>query len=317
MEKLEIEDIAKKVIEGSMSEQEGAKKLMELIFLYKRLFGLASLDEDQFTEFLLFQYDKLLRIFSNYNPAYGQFFTFLQGSIRGTYLTWRKQAARDKTALDTITISPSMTFEESMSHYALPGDSYSMNHVHSKGHSVHHSTYQPLSLRRNDGKLSCRYKNPSVQRRRINNLRKDASLILTLKSSFYINEDIVEKVSYVSGVPAEKINDMCDKVKSSLKNKIDRRSACVRCRDNAFFFHRKYMLEYRRIDRQTIWSEIIHSKYKKQTKTWNEKNSRLQRKDYRITASNRLVGKILGITPRRVTYVIRQAQQNMDIIQVK
>jgi hypothetical protein len=318
MEKLEVEELVEKVHSGRMSKVDGAKRLMEILFIYKRLFGLGSLDEDELSEFLIYQYYKLLGIFSRYDRRYGSFFSFLKGSVRCTYMTWHKQSVRNRTTNDTICISPEICFEESMSHYLLPEESLLSDEVACMEMQAPAQGCGQTALFRNiEGQPSRRYKNPLIEVYRIEDLRKSAALILLLKSSYYMNDDIISKVSNLSGVPVPKLTSMCSNIKRSLTHKIERRDSCIRCRDNAFFFHKKYMLEYSRIDRQTTWSRFILRKYNKQTATWIDKNEHLKRTEYSVSASNRVVANELGISPRKITYIIKQAKQNVDIISIK
>ena len=105
--------------------------------------------------------------------------------------------------------------------------------------------------------------------RKNRSLRKKAILILALKSSYYLDDQLISKVSDETGMSKNNLYLLRDSLNATLVNKIGRRNACIRCRDNAYYYHRKYMIESYRLNHQTTWAELIAGKYKKQTKTWH------------------------------------------------
>lgn len=319
MQNCNVEQIAQDVADGVLTEDDGARKLMETIFTHKTLFGLYSLDEDQFLDFLIYEFPKFKAIFSHYDKKCGTFFSFLLGSIRSAFRTWKKRMVRNSLISKSFSASDELVYEESLNRYTLPEEALIMQERNDTVGEVCSpddvTTTGPFH--RNDGTISTRYKSPSIERRRIDCLRKKAMLILALKSSFYLDDSLVHKVSGATSCDEEELIAMRDRILKTLRSKISRRNACLRCRDNAFYFHRKYLLECNSLDSGTVWSEYIHQKYAKQTKTWREKNRRLSRKSYTLSATNCAVAKELGMSPRHIFYIIKQARQNMDIISLK
>lgn len=317
MDKSEIEQVAQKVNEGLLTPEQGARILMEIVYRHKALFGLKQLDEDQIIDFLIYQHPKLIKIFSIYNKSFGTFSSFLQGSVRGTYITWKKRMARRNALVGSITVSDEIAYEEAQSQYLLPEEEVIHKLDESKGLCASYEQEQKPLFRYPDGSLPFHLKNPLLEKARIDSLRKNAILILALKSSYYLDEPLLEKVSSATGYSVESLKLVRDELNKTLKNKINRRNACITCRNNSYYFHRKYLLESYRLNHDSSWAEFINTKYEKQTKTWIDKNRRLARKEYTVSATNRAVGKILGMDPRHIFYVIRQAKENMDIISLK
>jgi len=135
-----------------------------------------------------------------------------------------------------------------------------------------------------------------------------------LKSSYYLDEETITKVCSFTGVSKKEILSMQSRLNRTLGTKIKRRDSCIRCRNNAFYFHRKYSIELRNICPNSTWATLIQNKYSKQTQTWINKNTRLRRKDYYVSVSNCEIGKILNMDPRHVKYVINKAKENVDIL---
>lgn len=314
MQKEEIELLARSVEEKTLSKEDGARKLMEYVYRQPSLFGLNRLDEDQLIDFLIYQFPKFVKIFSIYDKTYGTFSSFLQGSVRGTFVTWKKRCIRNNALTGSLSAVDELQYEESVHRYKLPEEELLDKE---EALSVASCSDNPPELffphfHRVDGTLSFRYKDPLLEKNRLDNLRRVIILVLTLKSSFYVDEPLLRKVSRVTGYPMSSLEKMKNSINQTLVRKIERRNACRNCRDNAFFFHRKYLAEARQLDKKTSWSKLIVEKYNKQTNVWIEKNNKLALKEYAVSASDHIVGQVLGISPRRVSYVIRQLRENMD-----
>lgn len=314
MQKEDIELLAQKVERKTLTKEDGARMIMEFVFRHPSLFGLKMLDEDQLIDFLIYQFPKFIKIFSIYNKSYGTFTSFLQGSVRGTYITWRKRCVRNSVLSSSLTAADELQYEENMLRYKLPEEELIEKEDALSVASC--SDNEPALcfplFHRFDGTPSIRYKDPLLEKNRVANMRRIIILVLTLKSIFYVDDALLHKVSVATGYSMTTLLKMKNTINETLTNKIERRDACLRCRDNAYFFHRKYLAESTKLNKQTTWAKLILEKYKKQTETWIDKNNRLSLKGYAISASNRAVGQILGISPRHVFYVIRQLRDNMD-----
>lgn len=143
-------------------------------------------------------------------------------------------------------------------------------------------------------------------------LRQHIALVVSLKLSYYLEEFHIAKLSELTGIGRDELETLRRQVIKTLDRKIKRRAACIRCRDNAYFFHRKYLLEQSRLNQNSSWAFIIAGKYRKQTLSWQHKNQSLSENQYKVVASNRVVGAVLGMKTRHVDYLLKKAKDIMD-----
>ena len=121
-----------------------------------------------------------------------------------------------------------------------------------------------------------------------------------------MDEDLIEKVSKFVELPSSELRKMLDQMNAQLGRKINRREICIRKRDSAFFYHRKYMLEMLHLNSDTSLSEKIKKSFAKQTKCWIEKNNCLKNAELRISPSNRAIAEVLGIRQRHFEYILKK-----------
>ncbi len=300
MEKVNLEELIIHVRNGSISYEEGANIIMEQVFIHKGLFGLSRLTEDELTNYLLFQHRNFIRLLKTYDGKYGTFFTYLKKTIEGSIRTWKKRTVRSRILENSITVSDQILYEEDQNKYPLPEEEL----IKAEEEKECVSTLEEDSDTRI--KPWSKVKHHNLDR------SKSFILILALKASYSLDPQLIKKVSEATGVTEEEINRMAQEIKKTLANKIERREACLRCRDNAYYYHRRYQTEALHLLDGTNWAEVINSKYRKQTKTWIDKNRRLSLKEYTVSASNIAVGNALGLSPRHVAYVIKKCSENMD-----
>lgn len=315
-----LEEIAKEVFLKHISQEEGGRAVMEIVYKCKHFFALGSLSQDQLHDFILFTFDKFISVFSAYNPSLGTFTHFLYSMIATSLCTWKRHTARRYTAENALASAKEMDYEEQTYKYALE-EKQEIYAESNPTHSVQEieqfkKTYHPVDY------ANCRRKTrrPSpcdFNSSQMAELRKNACLVLALKSSYYLDGEMIKKVSCLTDTPENELCTMVEKVNDSLKSKIARRQTCIKCRDNAYFYRKKYLLESERASRNTLLAETINRKLKKHTHIWQNRNSRLEAAAFSVVPSNTTVGRVLGISDRHVNYIINKARKNLDTISLK
>lgn len=316
MEKLNLENLAKDYSDGKMTEKQCSLKLMEYIFLHKSLFGLKALDEDDFLDFLIFEIPKFGKIFTLYDKKIGTFFSFLQFTLRKALSIWKKNSIRNKVMDDEILTSQKIEIEEYTEKYELEAEGLEIIKEQETA-ALAQCVESPFKINENMPYRFDKYKKIDIRRTKIGNLQKEIVLILALKSCYYLDDEMINKVSAYTGIEKGKLISMQKSLNADLTTKIKRRASCIKCRNNSFYFHRKYSQELQYLSPHTSWCRLIQDKYDKHTKTWINRNSRLRRKDYYVSASNCAVGKVLNMDPRHVKYILDKANNNVDLFKPK
>lgn len=302
MEKINLENLRDRIENGELTYDEATNVIMKEVYTHKGLFGLTRLTEDELQSYMLHQRDNFEQLLHSYDRTSGSFFTYLMKTIERSTKTWKKRCIRNRIFENEITVSDQLLYEEMQGRYLEPEEEYI------KKEEEVLAVNEPLP----EDKITLKNKPWDKTKNRKFDDQKAFILILALKASYSMNEELIKKVSQKTGISEEELTDYINQINETLENKINRREACLRCRDNAYYFHRKYQNEATHLLDGTNWADTINQKYKKQTKTWIDKNRRLSLKQYSVSATNISIGKILGMSPRHVSYVLRKGLDNVD-----
>lgn len=304
----QIELTALAVNKKIITEEEGAKALWELVYTQKALFSLNSLEYDSFMDFLEYLQPKFVRILQSYKPAEGTFLAFLYANIRQNLLSWKKITTRRNVSEESCLGVMEIEYDSQAYKYSCC-ESCQNVFMEEENHTI-----EEVKKQIKENKIQKNQSNNSLKEEK---LRKDAVLILALKSCYHITEDLIEKVCLITDTSKNKLENMICEARNSITTKLNRRNLCTKTRDNAFFYHRKYSLELPRINSHSNWAEILSKKYQRQTKIWELANLRLI-KNYRLLVpSTKKVAELLGMSVRHCEYVMKKLNTDMDKIKLK
>lgn len=127
-----------------------------------------------------------------------------------------------------------------------------------------------------------------------------------MKACKDIDDETIESVVHFTGVDKALIYEKIQELKEKMTGKDVYSERLVRKRNNAFFFHRKYMQEMLVSAASESKMNELKEKYDKQTKKWKSHNNALAVRSN--TPSNEEVANVIGIKPRMVSFYIRNAR---------
>lgn len=308
----ELEDVARKYKSHELSLDEAKNQLVILIYNNPPFFGMEKMSKDTFHSFLLWAQKRIENILINFNSTEGSFSGYCRQSIFLCIRTFMKINAKDTASEESfINIAP-MQEEENL--YKYNENEYSLQC---------NSSCENIQIEKNISSVDFLNKYVPQKGRRwkydvmIENLRKAACLILTLKSCCYVDADIVRKVSLVTNLKEEEIVSLLNQVKSKLNRKIKIRENCIKARDYAFFYRRRYMLETVKLNEKCSLAEKLIKGYEKQTEIWNRKNKQLKNHKYKAIPTNADLAEVLNVSDRRIAYILKTAKKNIDTISLK
>lgn len=316
-----LDDVFIKVKGGLITKDEGAREMMGIVYENTKAFGLSNLSEDDLMDFLIYQLKQFLHILEIFDPEKSQFTTFVKNNIQTNLGSWRKMAARRCFRRELYFT----TAESEMESENFSIDQCTSEEDTSHDEKYYHTLVDVIKFTESQQDILKNFKsignshrvNHQANFNKTMELRKNCILVLALKSCYYIDEDMMRKVSIITGTPYEVLNAMICKAIESLGSKIKRRNACARSRDNAYFFKKRYSFEMQRIDPDSSWAQVVNSKLIQHSQTWEKKNLLLMGNKFRITPTNKLIGEILGMEDRHVGHLIKVAEKNMDTISLK
>lgn len=315
----EVEEIAVKVREGKMTAQEGGRALMASVFLNKGFFGLSALGEDELMDFLEFELKSFERIFSIYDPTKASFTSFLYGNITRNLSNWRRKKYIHKFVDQTLVLSEISSYPEKENQFE--NDEAKERLEEESESNTQYKIYRQIqgnlqSKKYSDMEVTNHHRKLSKEAK-FYDLRRKAILILAVKSCCDMNESAIKKASILTSIPEETLKDYCSQAKKSLGKKIKRRQNEIELRDKAYFYHKRYQLELENAQNDSHWYDSIAGKYDRKTMQWQAKNNLLKKKEYTLSPTNRSVSKIIGMNERQVSYILKQAEDNVDNLTLK
>ncbi len=269
-----IEDIPLRVAQGKMTRAEAANIIWTDIYLYPGKYGL-TLTEDQKSDFLLYLRARLEGIFDDFEINKTKFRTYIWGLAKNTYLSWIRSVKKTEDDEYTIRKSFNALYE------------FANNECYRLEETL---CAEPNVIREH-------------WKKKEREMAEKGTLILALKSCYDIDEQLVDSVSKFTHIKKEKLFEKIEKMRQKSEYKISRRDEIIRSRDNAFYFHRKYLLELSKLKKGTSSFERVQKKYRQQTERWIRQNRVLSHR-FVLAPSNVDIAKELGLKPRQVCFYI-------------
>ncbi len=274
----ELEFIATKVLHGEMTEEEGAKLITAILYKEKAWFKLQVLDKDHLHDFLLEIQRHLIRVFLVYDPELGTFPSFLYVVIQRLLQAYMRQLANEAAIEESLAMMNKVTIEEKNYRYQTEEPElmceaafdreeekqFSASIVQSNASTIFNFSHTPSS--------HGRY---SAHDEKKENLRRAACLILALKSSIFLTDELIHKVGIVTGIDEQSLLDMVAQAKESMGSKLKKWERSRNCRDSAFFYHRKYLIEFLKLSKNCHLAQEKLKKFEIQTQLWKSKLAQL------------------------------------------
>ena len=300
---------------GKMTWEQVTKELVVFIISNKPMFGLQKYDEDFISDFIIQFLTKGPASLAEFQDSKGGFISYLFCMIKNIITSLHKKAAIN-SRIEYHNIN------ESIADYENKVDAYQKIKYEEFERPKVPYTYKPVSYK--DFQIACRTdtyhirkvmtsKDTAIDDELTKRLRGYSSImirniliVLTLKSSYYIKDEEIEKISEILNINKEKIRDIIQELKIKMDSRISHKEKMEIRRNRAYFNHKI-------IRDQIEWNELnipepeyensrLTKKYEKNTKNWTTLNHQLEEGKIHIRPTTKLIAKILGISPRQVTY---------------
>lgn len=296
----DLNELSKKMYRGSLSET----KMLEYICCYVirnyPVFGLQKFDEDFRQEVLLNFIEKGHRVLNQFNPDFGDFFTFLYCSICTIINTTVKKEIihnmKEKINLEESIIN----FEEKeQKYYRIDFNNFEVPKV-----PFSNSKIPADEIRKTLKSLSLKHKNKTI-------------IILALKSSYYLTDEQIQRICKISGLKPEYFYSLIQHCKDSLDIKSQRREKAEERRNFAYYHHKRYNKIMQKLDDDLFPDEqnIIKEKYlsmeNKHRHNWLRLNNAFEKGHIYLRPTNKTVANLMGICERQVNYYIKCARKEI------
>ena len=311
----EIERIPEIVKSGQMSWEQVAQELVVFIVKNKPMFGLQKFDEDFVSDFIILFLSRGKESLAEYDTSRGSFFSYLFCMVKNISAAIFKQLAiQSKIEYHNV--------HESIMNYDNKIEAYEhINFSDFERPKVPYN-YKPVSYK--DFQIAC--KTDSYQIKKILNsdeinfetdirkklkhfspkIIKNMVIVLALKSSYYITDNQIEKISLMFNLNLAKMFQIIQDIKIQMDSRVLNKEKIEIRRNKAYFYHKtlREQMDWNCQNPEDAEYENIKikPKYDKKTKSWETLNHQLEAGKIHIRPTTKLIAKILGISPRQVTY---------------
>ena len=291
----EARKIWKDFSEKKTSEEETKNLLLEFMFRRKFELGLASMSEDDFSDFLVYMAEHFVHILKKYNPEISDFSTYIYGVLQASAL-WRKKKQflvnEKKSFCETLVV------EES--NFVLENEEiYFENEM---------TTEELYKVAKKNLEYSACSRHSERKTKISESFTKELCLVLALKSCYSITDPLVEKVSAATGCNKEKLRKMIMSAKESIEKKEMRFHNLFKKRNFAYFHRKKFsMQKQREAQKESDCTEYELQKFNSHDKRWRKSIEELSRQI--PIPTNITVGKLLSMSPRHVASLVSKAKE--------
>lgn len=311
----DIDLIPEMVESGRMSWEQVTRELVVFIIRNKPMFGLQKHDEDLISDFIIQFLVRGPESLAEYEKSKGGFLSYLFCIIRNI-LSGLYKKATIKSRIEYHNVN------ESIANYENKVDAYqNINYKDFERPKVPYS-FKPISIEA--FQTACKtdsYHIKRVMNSEESSFEKDIKLklkdyspkmiqnilmVLALKSSYYITDSQVEKISKLLNIDKTTMHEIIQEMKSLMESRISNKEKIEMRRNKAYFNHRT-------IRELITWNElncaepqyenyVLNKKYEKNTKSWKNLNHQLEDGKILIRPTTKLIAKVLGMSSRQVTY---------------
>lgn len=288
--RIKIDDLPQAVKNKNLTKQEAVKIIWEELYTKPEKYGLLHLTEDQKSEFLLNTHKKFEHFLEKFIPGTVSFRTYLSACLinyKNNFL--RKQSARS-TEMKCLSSYLASKSEEEKNRYLTEPEI-----IEEKIEKIHRKSFSDITEQQ-----------VATHRQRSKRIAEITALVLLMKACSDIDDESIESVCNFTEIDKSLLYETIQKLKESMSRKDELQQKIVTRRNNAFFFHRKYMQEMLLPQSQENKLRILRERYEKQTKKWKDKNDTLSIRSN--TPSNEEIAKALGIKPRMVSFYINHVR---------
>ncbi|MCR4822781.1 MAG: hypothetical protein K5873_07910 [Treponema sp.] len=295
MKNINIEELPEAVSKGILKKKEAALKIWVEIYMNPNYYGLSQFNEDQKSDFLLTMQETFEKLFEKYVPGNISFKSYICGCLsnyKQSFIRNRLTKEAEEKSINTFLKSKIEEDCEKYSSFQNENDSVEKSKL---------KNFDELT-----GKMN------GKKKRRTKKIMELTALVLLLKACRDIDDKEVSAVSEYTGIDKSLLYEKIEMLKENMTEKEERNESLIKRRNNAYFFHRKYMQEMLASTSTERRLEMLLKKYESQTKKWKEKNEELSVRSY--TPSNEEVAKAIGIKPRTVSFYINHAKKREQIL---
>ncbi|MCM1321980.1 MAG: hypothetical protein NC041_08365 [Bacteroides sp.] len=284
MDKMRFEKLYEQTAEGLLSKEDTAHFIMEQLYTHPAFFGINTLTQDERSEYILHLYPLLLRITDIFNPESGTFLGYVQAIIRRNMKSWKKRQ-QEKSMKNEFCYQLHLENDFDQSIASETEASY-FNHT--------------AALKQQSAPAL----DKQMQKKHLD------ILILACKSSVYLTEQHIEKLSKLTSKSQKELWDIKNQLDNSVAGKLQKRQKKLESANISYMrrFNSKQALNNAGAD--PYLSEKYKNRFLFHDKMW--KKQRKIASEYTITPSCSKIAEVLHTSTYKVQSAFMKLQNKHD-----
>lgn len=301
MKSYDLNELPELIENGKLSRKEAVDIICSFICQNYKVFNLQKYDEDFRSELLIYFLEKGEKVFTNYNPKLGDFFTFLYCYInslvitkmRSTYLNNAKEKLLISEAINSI-------IEYEPSSIAFTPAKKAQTKV----------PYKPSVSNLDELRQLFAHYKPDNDDKKI--------IVLAIKSSFYITDEQIQKICNLYKIDINYFYEIIEYCKQSIQDKTERRIKMEQRRNYDYYHSKRYENELIKLhnsetqNKNLQLEEKLTYKKNKHYNNWKKLNDRLENGCLYLRPTTKTISKLLGICERQINYYINCAKKDAE-----
>ena len=279
-----LQGVYKNYSEGKVSKEQAQQELWDVLFRNRHRFMPTWVREDELQEFMVVAKRLLFHMLENYNSRLSSFSTFFFGavSISGQWCHKKSAVKRSRSVCCNELLEEGSLDVQAVD---IPEDTVCNKNWH------YREQKSWVSRGASDKKRS---------------IRRDICLVLAIKSCMQIDDLMIEKVAFETGVSIQDLQQMILQAKMSMEKKIERVERLI-IRRNFAYFRRKWILMKKADSTGAFLSWFTDEKLDMYDRKWKAAIDLIAKQ--RMSPSNDVVAKILSMSPKRVRFLLDKAKE--------
>ncbi|MBR1723089.1 MAG: hypothetical protein IJ727_11535 [Treponema sp.] len=306
MKTFSLEELPQAVSYKILTKHEAADIIWAELYTNPGRYGLGVLDEDEKSDLLLYMRRYFETIFDHFIPGTVQFKTYVIGCVlnyRCNFKRFIKTRQQDEDCLEAYL---TMNLDDNYTQFSPEDNFQDFTSAKPKTGCKEGKTFEEIKNQES-----------SKHSKKLKRIAELTAIILLLKACNDISDEQINSVCKFTGVSKELLHEAVMEMKKKTEKKNCVHNKLVEKRNNAFFFHRKYMYEMmtKESTPEITGTKKLREKYNMQTKKWKKHNRKLAIRS--ATPSNEEIGKLLGLNTRTVSYYISHVKDEENRKQIE
>lgn len=320
----DVNSVPELIESGKITKKEAVYLISEDLQRNPKSYYLISTDEDVLSELRIRFMEIGVDLLENFKKGSCSFKTFICSLLKYQTLTIIRKNKHIRKTESAYIQHIQVPYELKNETYTNDEAEFKIMHVKRRIESAKDKiTYKEKRARKSNklgGKVIKKIKieNPSVKNlasywKSRTSIKARTALILALKSGYYMTEENLESVCDYCKISKKLMKEAISNLNKKSEYRKQKIEKMQKMRNHSYTRHIQLEEEIKNPE-NSYKKEKLLEKYKYHTENWKARNEKLKQDGYKISPTNKSLGKVLGIGERQIGNYISNAESVVKTI---